>query len=121
MVLLAKSAHYQVYREYEMVLLKIKSTGKIVLIGDFYGDVSKVLLSPSEKYCIMAGCGVIVYQLQEPYIPYEYEKDCDQWVEWDRNGSVWIDDIVLQNDILSIINDTGQKNFVNLESLFKSK
>ena len=43
----------------------------MVCIGDFYGDVEKVIIAPMEEYCVMAGCGVIVYLLEEPFIPYD--------------------------------------------------
>ena len=41
--------NYEVYKEYEAVLLKIKALKKIVRIGDFYGDVEKVIISPEER------------------------------------------------------------------------
>ena len=58
---IAESMHYEVYREYETVLLKMKHLERTVTIGDFYGDVGKVIISPEEECCVMAGCGVIVY------------------------------------------------------------
>ena len=71
---IAESMHYEVYREYETVLLKMKHLERTVTIGDFYGDVGKVIISPEEECCVMAGCGVIVYYLNEPFTPYGYGK-----------------------------------------------
>ena len=67
---IAESMHYEVYREYETVLLKMKHPERAVTIGDFYGDVGKVIISPKEECCVMAGCGVIVYYLNEPFTPH---------------------------------------------------
>lgn len=35
MVKLVKSVHYEIYKEYEVVLLKIKSSDQMVPVGDF--------------------------------------------------------------------------------------
>ncbi len=118
MVKLVESLHYQIYKEYETVFLKIKSSDKIVSIGDFYGDVVKVIIPPTEEYCIMAGCGIIIYQLKEPYIPYEYEKETNQWKEWYRDGNTWIEDIVWQNDILTVQIETGEQKKISLKAIF---
>ncbi|MDE7058383.1 MAG: hypothetical protein K2P03_06670 [Lachnospiraceae bacterium] len=118
MIKLVESVHYEIYKEYEIVFLKIKSSDKRIPIGDFYGDVEKVIISPTEKYCIMAGCGVIIYQLKEPYVPYEYEKTTNQWKEWYRDGRVWIVDIVLQNDILTMQMETGEEKKISLKTIF---
>ncbi len=116
---LAESIHYEIYCEYEAVLLKIKSSNKVVCIGDFYGDVGKVIIAPTEQYCIMAGCGVIVYLLEEPYIPYEYEKNSGQWKEWYRDGNTWVDNIVLDKDILTIQIESGYEERICLKRIFE--
>lgn len=115
---LVESIHYEIYREYETVFLKIKSSDKIVPIGDFYGDVEKVIISPTERYCIMVGCGVIIYQLKAPYAPYEYGKNTNQWKEWYRDGSMWITDVVLQNDTLTMQMETGNEKKISLKTIF---
>ncbi len=115
---LAESEHYEVYKEYETVFLKAKSSDKIISIGDFYGDVAKAIISPEEEYCIMAGCGVIVYRLKAPYIPYEYEKNTSQWRELYRDGNVWIMDIALRDDILIMQMETGEKENISLKAIF---
>ncbi len=74
MIKLTESSHYEIYREYELVLLKIKYSTKEAIIGDFYGDVDKIIISSDEQYCIMAGCGIIVYSLKKQFEQYQYEK-----------------------------------------------
>ena len=118
MIKLVESIHYEIYKEYETVFLKIKSSDKSIPIGDFYGDVAKVIISTTEKYCIMVGCGVIIYQLKAPYIPYEYEKNTNQWREWYRDGNVWIENIVLQDDILTMQMETGEEKKISLKEIF---
>ena len=91
----------------------------MVCIGDFYGDVEKVIIAPMEEYCVMAGCGVIVYLLEEPFIPYEYDKSSGQWKEWHRDGNIWVDDIVLHKDILTIRIESGNEERVCLKRIFE--
>ena len=72
-------------RKYEAVLLKIKSSERIVIIGDFYGDVEKVIIRRRKRYCIMAGCGVIVVLLERIHLlPYELikKKTLDNGRKW---------------------------------------
>ena len=115
MIKMAESNHYVVYKEYEAVYLKIKSSNQLVKIGDFYGDVEKVLISPEEGYCVMAGCGIIAYLLREPFIPYEYEEKTMQWKEWYRHGEIWVEDIVLESErILSIRMEDGKEIHVDI-------
>ena len=114
MIKLTESIHYEIYGEYELVILKIKYSTREVIIGDFYGDVEKVIISPDEQYCIMAGCGIIVYSLKEPFEQYEYEKNTNQWKEWCRDGDVWVEDIVLEDNILIIQTETGEIGKISL-------
>lgn len=48
MIKLTESTHYEIYGEYELVILKIKDSKREVMIGDFYGDVEKVIISSNE-------------------------------------------------------------------------
>lgn len=118
---LAESIHYEIYSEYELVYLKIKSCNKLVKIGDFYGDVDKVIISQKERYCVMSGNGIIVYKLKEPYIEYGYEKISDQWRELFRSGNTWIIDINLKGeDILVVTKENGSIKKININKLFKN-
>lgn len=116
MLKIAESIHYEVYKEYETVLLKIKTSNKVVTIGDFYGDVEKAVISSKEKYCVMVGCGIIVYFLSEPFNPYEYDRKCSQWKEWHRTGNIWIHDVTLENnDIIEIQMENGKKEKIQID------
>lgn len=66
MNLLAESKHYIVYSEYETVILQIKESQRKIQIGDFYGDPQMAVISEDETFCVMCGCGVILYYLREP-------------------------------------------------------
>lgn len=119
MIRLTESTHYEIYREYESVILKIKYSTNEVIIGDFYGDVEKVIISSDEKYVIMAGCGIIVYLLEKPFEQYEYEKVTNQWKEWYRDGNIWIEDIILEDNILMIHKEADENEKISLEELFR--
>ncbi len=45
MIKLVESVNYEIYKEYEIVFLKIKSSDKRIPIGDFYGDVELLFIS----------------------------------------------------------------------------
>jgi hypothetical protein len=112
---MAESMNYEVYKEYEAVLLKIKALKKIVRIGDFYGDVEKVIISPEERCCVMAGCGIIIYFLHEPFIPYEYGKVCEQWKEWYRSENIWIRNVVMEKEsVIEIEMENGEKTKIQI-------
>ncbi len=119
MIKLTESIHYEIYGEYESVILKIKYSTREVMIGDFYGDVEKVIISSDEQYCIMAGCGIIVYLLKEPFEQYEYEKNTNQWKEWRRDGDAWVEEIVLEDSILFVHTETDKIEKISLDELFK--
>ena len=117
MIKVAESKHYIICKEYETVFLLRKRSEKVIAkIGDFYGDVEKAIIAPSEKYCVMAGCGIILYYLRPPFVSYRYGKKTDQWKEWYRDGNVWIEDIALQGDILIARTETGEERRIPLES-----
>jgi len=114
---MTESTHFEVYKEYETAILKVKETGKVITIGDFYGDVEKVIISPQESYCIMIGCGIIVYFLKEPFIPYEYEKKTEQWQEWYREGNIWIEDVMIVDESGFVIQmENGKKEALQISA-----
>ena len=110
---LAQSAHYEIDSEYESVFLTVRQTGRRVLIGDFYGDVEKAVISPDESYCAMVGCGVIVYDLREPFTPYAYHTPSDQWKEFDRDGKLWYTDVtIVKGRTLSVTPENGETKII---------
>jgi hypothetical protein len=81
---LASSAHYRVLRDYEIVFLETPHRSRVV-IGDFYGDTCTALIDTNERWCLKAGCGLILYFLREPFQPYTYDTHTTQWIEWYRH------------------------------------
>jgi hypothetical protein len=92
---LAESENYRVTSEYEYVTLNFKNDAlnKSICIGDFYGDPTCAIISRDEKYVAMAGCGIIIYKLIEPFENFEYDKTTSQYSELFRtnNNYWWID------------------------------
>lgn len=91
---LAESKNYKVTSEYEMVFLHFKAEPqrKPILIGDFYGDPECAIISRDEKFVVMAGCGIIIYRLQDPFKEFKYDskKRQDQFTEFYRKEpNVW--------------------------------
>ena len=87
---LAESKKYVVSYEYETVSLQIKRKGKEIIIGDFYGDPTTAFISNDESYCVMGGCGLIIYYLKEPFMEYEYYKTTNQWKEiFRKKDEIW--------------------------------
>lgn len=90
MNVLAQNEKYTVWNEYETTYLTINDENKVVTIGDFYGDPSCAMIDRNNRYCVVAGCGVIIYYINEPYLPYRYDYMTKQWTEFYRDGNFWI-------------------------------
>lgn len=87
--ILAESSNYRIEHAYEAVYLCIPD-GKRVLIGDFYGDPEVALIDADEKWCVVGGCGLIIYAIIAPFDEYECEKRSSQYVEIKRQPpDVW--------------------------------
>ncbi len=78
--LLAHSRQYQITADYETVYLTLPDE-HVVVIGDFYGDPRAALMAWHEHWCIVVGCGLIVYQLHAPFAPYRSQITSPQWRE----------------------------------------
>jgi hypothetical protein len=88
--ILTESNNYIVSYEYETVFLKFKDKDKEIVIGDFYGDPQTAFISNDESYCVIGGCGLIVYYLQEPFNKFQYNKKTKQLVEIFREPeNIW--------------------------------
>lgn len=111
MALLAESKHYIVYHEYESVIMEIKGTNREIQIGDFYGDPQMAIISDDEKFCVICGCGLIIYYLREPFREYKYDMLSEQWKEWGRDEKVvWIESIKLvSGEIVEAVTEDGKK------------
>ena len=93
---LAHSQNLKIFYEYETVFLQRKDKDKLVVIGDFYGDPQVAMISIDEKFCVVGGCGVIIYYLKEPYKSFQYNVESTQWKEWgreDENSTIWVNNI----------------------------
>ena len=121
MHLLAESKHYLVYKDYEDVTLKVKETGREIRIGDFYGEADLAVISQDEKFCVMSGCGVIIYFLKEPFREYEYYVTTSQWKEWGRECPkevIWVDSIKCINDnTIEVIEENGNVYLLDVYKL----
>ncbi|MBA3470728.1 MAG: hypothetical protein H0T53_13915, partial [Herpetosiphonaceae bacterium] len=96
---LARSQRYVITYEFEIALLSgvgWRGMGwRPVNIGDFYGNPFCALIDSAERWCIVGGCGLILYYLHAPFQPYSYHTDTPQWVEWFRSPPdvLWIDNV----------------------------
>jgi hypothetical protein len=88
---LAESENYKIISEYEMVSLHFKTKDRNpIYIGDFYGDPDSAIISSDEKYVAMAGCGLIVYRLQEPFNEYAGDENTNQYFVFNNTEpNIW--------------------------------
>ncbi|MDE6780402.1 MAG: hypothetical protein K2J40_02955 [Ruminococcus sp.] len=110
-MILAESKNYIVYNDYEIVLLKNKSDGSEIIIGDFYGDPCGALIDTEEKFILMYGCGVIIYYLPA-YEEYQYNIKTPQWDEFSRENPVmWVENAVQtdRNEVKLTLEDGTSK------------
>ncbi len=94
-IVLAQSPNYVISHEHEIVSLIFKKSGSAVIIGDFYGDPETAYISHDESYCVIGGCGLIIYYLREPFSEFEYKIESNQWKEVFRDPEDiwWVADI----------------------------
>lgn len=78
---LARSRHYLVEHEYELASVT-GADGIRVAIGEFYGDPAVALIDAQERWCAVAGQGVIVCRLAQGGACVEYFRSA--------GGTVWI-------------------------------
>jgi len=118
MSVLCESKKYMVTSDYEIVTLTVKNTHEKIQIGDFYGDPEGAIISADEKFCVMYGCGIIVYFLKKPFENYQYNSKTPQWKEWGRtnaNNSVWIENIkLLDKQCIEIESENGIFKKINV-------
>lgn len=93
--ILAESKNLLIINEFEKVFLKFKNSNRKVYIGDFYGDPQAAAISNDERFCVMVGCGLIIYYLQDPFEEFIYNTSTRQWKELFRECGKewWIDDV----------------------------
>ena len=108
--ILAESQHYFIRRENEEAVLYRKPDSKrITCVGDFYGDPDDAYIDPIERFCITIGCGIIKYNLEEPFEEYMYDTVTPQWNEVGREDEIeWCDRIEMVTDSYIIVSSEGE-------------
>ena len=62
-----------------------------------YGDPVGASISADEKYCVVFGCGAVIYFIEEPFQNYEYGCLSKQWFEVEADGTVWFEKVIFQD------------------------
>ena len=123
--ILAESEHYFIVRDCEDASIYRKPDSKrVTCVGNFYGDPSDAYIDPDGRFCITIGCGIIKYNLQEPFEEYMYDRDNSQWVEVGREGNdiEWCDKIEEVTDSYVEVSLEGEdKRRFNLNTLEKEE
>ena len=63
---LARSAAYSVQHEYEHATV-IAADGRQASVGEFYGDPAAALIDVDEQWCAVAGEGLVLCRLGQPF------------------------------------------------------
>lgn len=63
---LARSAQYIVQHEYEHVSV-LAADGRRASLGEFYGDPAVALIDIHEQWCAVAGEGLVLCRLEQPF------------------------------------------------------
>ena len=94
--LLAESPGFEVRSEFESVWVLRKGRGEKVVIGDMYGDPECAVIDKDGAWCVVAGHGLLVYRLCEPFAPRGEEGPSEQWSEFgsDPDDSWWVSEVV---------------------------
>ena len=99
---LARSAEYSVQHEYEQAMVTA-ADGRQASVGEFYGDPAVALIDANEQWCAVAGEGLVLCRLEQPFgqcVAYFREPGATVWVmelrqtgpfalEWQDEDGVW--------------------------------
>ncbi len=92
-MLLAESKKYIISNEYETAYLIDKQSGrKISEIAEMYGDPAAAKISGDEKFCVVIGCGAVVYWLKMPFEDISESRICRQC--YSVLPDIWFEEIV---------------------------
>ncbi len=112
-VQLSQSKSYKIIHLYESAYIAPLQSSDIyqyIEIGDFYGNPEVAIIDQNEKWCAVGGCGLIIYFIQEPFTPYQYDQECSQYFEIYRSPPSiwWIEDLqqISQSKILITLEDS---------------
>ena len=110
--ILARSSRYTISHQYETVFLS-RPDGETTIIGDFYGDPEAAIIDRKERWCVVAGAGLILYRFREPFTPYVYDVETEQWWEAHRTEpDRWSIEALYQvdDDALRFVVDPYERN-----------
>ncbi|MCH7329569.1 hypothetical protein [Acinetobacter modestus] len=112
-VQLSQSKSYKIIHLYESAYIAPLQSSDIyqyIEIGDFYGNPEVAIIDQNEKWCAVGGCGLIIYFIQEPFTPYQYDQESSQYFEIHRSplSIWWIEDLqqISQSKILITLEDS---------------
>lgn len=112
-VQLSQSKSYKIIHLYESAYIAPLQSSDIyqyIEIGDFYGNPEVAIIDQNEKWCAIGGCGLIIYFIQEPFTPYQYDQESSQYFEIHRSPPSiwWIEDLqqISQSKILITLEDS---------------
>lgn len=96
---LARSRNYAVVHEYEDAFVVLPD-GRRVPVGSFHGDPACALIDHRERWCVVAGCGLLVYFLREPFRPADvFPSEQYAWLHPSWGGDPWwVEAIYQQSD-----------------------
>lgn len=82
---MARSAQFSIQHEYEHASVTA-ADGRHASLGEFYGDPAVALIDINEQWCAVAGEGLVLCRLEQPF---------GQCVEYFRQPgeTVWITDL----------------------------
>ena len=118
--ILAESKNYYILRDYEEAKLYRKPDSKYVAsVGHFYGDSQDAYIDPEERFCVTVGCGIIKYNLCEPFEGYMYNRNTSQWIETGREGDIeWCDRIdEVTEEYIAVSLEGGDKRKFDINTL----
>ena len=99
---LARSAQYIVQHEYEHASA-LAADGRRASLGEFYGDPAVALIDINEHWCAVAGEGLVLCRLEQPFgqcVEYYRQPGDVRWItalrqtgpfalEWQGEDGVW--------------------------------
>ncbi|KAB8045853.1 hypothetical protein GCN78_26725 [Janthinobacterium rivuli] len=99
---LARSAAYIVQHEYEHASV-LAADGRRASLGEFYGDPAVALIDINERWCAVAGEGLVLCRLDQPFgqcMEYHRQPGDVRWItalrqtgtfalEWQGEDGVW--------------------------------
>lgn len=119
--ILAESNNFLITNIFETTYLIKKhqcNSKNRIIIGTFYGDPQTAIIDKEEKWCAIAGEGLIIYFLRDPFSSYKENQVSSQFFSKYKNESniKWIQQLVqLSANQILITDDNHQKSIFNIE------